>query len=276
MNKIHTFILCGTLGVALGFSGVLSQSGLDVPYVPTPMETVERMLEMAEVRSEDTIYDLGCGDGRIVITAAERYNATGVGVDLNPTRIEESRRNARNAGVSDRVEFVEGDLFGVDLSPASIVTLYLLPDVNIRLRPKLFRELQPGSRVVSHDFHMGDWEPDVQDRVGRSRVYFWVIPANVSGRWQWSMDENSYEMDIEQRYQQAYVTNATSGASGDMTEGSVSGKTFAAILQTADGPMNLSGTVEGDVITGTAGMEGGSQQSWQAERVAGTQEDIAE
>jgi hypothetical protein len=155
---------------------------LDVPYVPTPTVVVARMLEMAKVTKDDVVYDLGSGDGRIVITAAQKYGARGIGYDLNPQRIQESNENARKAGVTDRVRFVQQDLFEVDLSGATVVTLYLLPDVNLRLRPKLLKELKPGTRVVSHNYHMGDWSADEFAELkvdGKDHyVYSWTIPAS--------------------------------------------------------------------------------------------------
>ncbi len=148
----------------------------DVPYVPTPQPVVDKMLELAEVSSDDVIYDLGSGDGRIVITAAREYGARGIGVDIDPRRIAEARENARKAGVSDRVMFVQRDLFQVPLGEATVVTLYLLPDVNLKLRPKLLRELRPGTRVVSHDFDMGDWKPQRTAEIEGHTIYYWVVP----------------------------------------------------------------------------------------------------
>ncbi|MFN2511249.1 MAG: cyclopropane-fatty-acyl-phospholipid synthase family protein [Pyrinomonadaceae bacterium] len=154
---------------------------LDVPYVPTPTEVVARMLSMANVNKKDLLYDLGSGDGRIVITAAREFGARGVGYDLNPQRIKESSENARRAGVTKRVRFTQQDLFEADLSGATVVTLYLLPDVNLKLRPKLLRELRPGTRVVSHNYHMGDWKPDavaeVEVKGTKHYVYSWTVPA---------------------------------------------------------------------------------------------------
>ena len=147
----------------------------DVPFVPTPDEVVEKMLDLAAVSKKDVVYDLGSGDGRIVIAAARR-GAHAVGVDIDPQRIEESNANARAAGVTDRVKFINQDLFDTDLSDATVVTLYLLPSVNQRLKPKLLRELRTGARVVSHSFDMGDWEPQKTEEVNGSTVYFWVIP----------------------------------------------------------------------------------------------------
>lgn len=151
---------------------------LDVPFVPTPQEVVDRMLALARVRKTDTLYDLGCGDGRIVVTAARQFGARGVGIDLNPERIAEAQANARKAGVERRVRFKAADLFETDLTPASVVSLYLLPSINIKLRPRLWSQLRPGSRVVSHAFDMGpDWPPqDTVDVDGRT-IYLWTITA---------------------------------------------------------------------------------------------------
>ncbi len=155
----------------------------DVVYVPTPNEVVDRMLALTKVKNNDVIYDLGSGDGRIVITAAQKLGAKGVGIDIDPQRIQEAKENAQAAKVADRVEFRQQDLFETDLSQASVVTLYLLPDLNLKLRPKLFKELKPGTRVVSHDFDMGDWKPERTEKIdvgGREHtVYYWVIPEEV-------------------------------------------------------------------------------------------------
>ncbi|HET6756240.1 MAG TPA: class I SAM-dependent methyltransferase [Burkholderiales bacterium] len=150
----------------------------DVPYVPTPEPVVAKMLDLAEVGPNDVVYDLGSGDGRIVITAAKERGARGIGVDIDPERIKEARENAKTAGVTDRVEFVEGDLFEMDLSDATVVTLYLLSTINMKLRPKLLSELKPGTRIVSHSFDMGDWEPLETAEVEGRKVYYWVIPEN--------------------------------------------------------------------------------------------------
>lgn len=148
----------------------------DVPYVPTPQTVVDRMLTIANVNKNDVLYDLGSGDGRIVITAAQKYGTRGVGIDINSERIEEANNNARQAGVTDLVEFRQQDLFQSDLSEATVVTLYLLPEVNLRLRPKLLKELKPGTRIVSHAFNMGDWQPQRVEQVDGSTIYYWVVP----------------------------------------------------------------------------------------------------
>jgi SAM-dependent methyltransferase len=172
----------GAQPVSYGAPPAGGQDRFDVPYVPTHERVVEEMLKMARVTKDDVVYDLGCGDGRIVITAAKKYGARGVGVDIDPERIKESKENARKAGVTDRVTFVQRDLFKMDLKEASVVTLYLLPEINLKLRPKLFKELKPGTRIVSHDFDMGEWKPErtVNLRVDRNHVlYYWTIPAKA-------------------------------------------------------------------------------------------------
>lgn len=152
---------------------------LDVPFVPTDLDVVDVMLDMAQVTKDDLVYDLGCGDGRIVIRAAERFGARGIGVDLNPQRVTEARANARKAGpkVESLVRFEVGDVFEFDFSPATVVTMYLLPSVNLKLRPRIFKELKPGTRIVSHDFDMGDWEPQAKRDLKLATVYYWVVPA---------------------------------------------------------------------------------------------------
>jgi SAM-dependent methyltransferase len=178
----------------------------DVPYVPTPQVVVDEMLRLADVRREDYVMDLGCGDGRIAITAAAYFGAHALGIDIDPGRIAESHANAKSAGVTGRVEFKQGNLFDLDLSPASVVTMYLLPDINLKLRPKLLATLRPGTRVVSHDFSMGDWKPDRELAV-QKKMYLWVIPAQVAGRWKLEAElpgvgARSYELEVRQRFQE--------------------------------------------------------------------------
>jgi Methylase of polypeptide chain release factors len=156
------------------------QVELDVPYVPTHEMVVDEMLKMAEVKSGDVLYDLGSGDGRIPITAAKRFGTRGVGIDLNPVRIKEANENAEKAGVTDKVRFIQGDIFKEDFSEATVLTLYLLPDVNMRLRPQIL-QMKPGTRVVSHNYDMGDWEPEKFKKVTtpdgtEHYVYFWRVP----------------------------------------------------------------------------------------------------
>ncbi len=155
----------------------------DVPFVPTPQAVVDEMLRLANVTSKDIVYDLGCGDGRLVITAIQKFGAKrGVGVDIDPQRIKESNENAQAAGVTNRATFVVQDLFQTDFKDATVVTLYLLPEVNLKLRPKLMSDLKPGTRVVSHAFDMGDWKPEKSVTLpgGGQKIYLWTIPAKTT------------------------------------------------------------------------------------------------
>jgi SAM-dependent methyltransferase len=152
----------------------------DVPYVPTPQVVVDAMLELGEVKEGDLLYDLGSGDGRIVVTAAKNLGVRGVGIDINPERIQEAEANARQAGVENLTEFREEDLFKADFSEATVVTMYLLPSVNNRLKPRLLSELKPGTRIVSHAFDIEGWEPQRVVEVDGRTIYLWVVPENPS------------------------------------------------------------------------------------------------
>jgi len=179
-----TLALSSGLGASHAAAPVMAQAGAalrepDVIFVPTPNDVVTKMLELAELNARDLVYDLGCGDGRIVITAAQKYGARGVGVDIDPARIEEATANAKRARVAERVRFIQGDLFATDISAATVVTLYLLTELNIKLRPKLLAELKPGTRVVSHAFAMGEWKPERTAEVSGIRVYLWRIPPRA-------------------------------------------------------------------------------------------------
>ncbi|HEY8606112.1 MAG TPA: class I SAM-dependent methyltransferase [Noviherbaspirillum sp.] len=175
----NTLRLCAAAAVASIAPRTWAQKAgpkLDVPYVPTPQEVVDRMLEIANVRKSDLVYDLGCGDGRMVVTAARKYGARGIGIDIDPQRIAEARANAAKAKVTDKVKFNVGNLFKTDLSDASVVTLYLLNSINRELRPQLWRQLKVGTRVVSHAFDMGDeWPPEKTETVAGSTIYYWTI-----------------------------------------------------------------------------------------------------
>lgn len=151
----------------------------DVPYVATPQETVSAMLRLANVTKDDTVYDLGSGDGRIPITAAQRYDARSVGIEIKPSLVDRARKNAKLSGVSDKVEFRQQDIFEADFRDATVVTMYLFPEVNIKLRPMLFEQLEPGDRVVSHSFDMDAWEPDSTVRVNNDVLYLWTIPDEI-------------------------------------------------------------------------------------------------
>lgn len=236
----------------------------DVIFVPTPVAVVEQMLTLAGVGSGDVVFDLGSGDGRIVIGAARR-GAKAVGIDIDPKRIEESRANADTAKVTDRVEFRLGDLFQTDLRSANAVTLYLLPSLNVKLRPKLFEELRPGTPVVSNSFDMGDWKPDSTVQVEGRSVHLWIIPAKVDGPWKVSVGEGqsatTSTLTLEQAYQQLTGSMATGERTSPLTDGHVRGTRvhFTVRDSTASGsvPVTFDGEVNGSTITGRVTRTGG-------------------
>ena len=187
-------------------------------YVPTPQNVVDKMLEVAKVTKDDYVFDLGSGDGRIPITAAARYGARGFGVDINPTLIAEARRNAKIAGVSDRVEFRQQDLFKTSIRDATVVGLYLFVWANEKLRPRLISELRPGSRIVAHDFPIGDdWKPDVEEEIENRTVYLWYVPAQVAGRWEITGGPQGLSVLLQQRFQVIEGTASVNGRSAPLT-----------------------------------------------------------
>jgi len=226
----------------------------DVPYVPTPQAVVDEMLRIAAVQPSDYVIDLGCGDGRIPVTAAAFFGARALGVDIDPGRIAESVANAKVAGVTGRVEFRQGNLFELDLSAATVVTMYLLPDVNMKLRPRLFEMLKPGTRVVSHDFSMGDWKPDRLVSV-QKRIYYWVIPAQVAGLWKLDTDlpgvgMKSFELEIRQSFQHIDPFARAEKRNYAVWEPRLSGKSISFIIVDNDLAHRFEGTVEGRRIEG--------------------------
>jgi SAM-dependent methyltransferase len=249
----------------------------DVHFVPTDTTKVREMLAAAEVGSTDLVYDLGCGDGRIVITAVKKYGARGVCVDIDPVRIKESRSNADTAGVTQRIEFVEGDLFEQDLSKATVVTLYLLPSLNERLRPKLFKELRPGTRIVSNAFDMGAWKADrtlnIKTFSGmQSYAYLWIIPADVSGEWRLEPEGRpgkEYTLDFKQKFQEVSGTAASGGGkTTPLSNASVKGDRLSFGLADGAGEgqgLAFTGRVSGDRASGTAKGAAGAW-SWTAVR----------
>lgn len=287
-------MLSGCLRLALICTGlfasvwVQAQSDLEprVPYVPTPQEVVDRMLAMAKVNAQDYLIDLGSGDGRIVVTAAKKFSARGFGVDLNPVRVSEATENARRNGVADRVVFYQRNLFETDLSQATVITMYLLPQVNLELRPKLL-ELKPGTRVVSHDFDMGDWKADQHVRIdtndkysgmgGDSDIYFWVVPAKVGGGWRSQLavrgKPQTYEFSFEQKYQALSGTVRVNGSAVKIQSTNLRGAdlSFSFIAEVNGGPVKheFTGRVEGDRIYGQAMLSGNrlvANAEWIAER----------
>jgi hypothetical protein len=253
------------LSVALAQSGKdyepqVGQEGKDVVWVPTPQELVDAMLDMAKVTTDDFVVDLGSGDGRTVITAAKR-GIKALGIEYNPNMVELSKRNAAKAGVGDKAQFVRGDIFETDFSQATVVTMFLLPSLNVRLRPKLL-EMKPGTRLVSNTFDMGDWQPDQQVQAsgcsGYCRGHFWIVPAKVAGTWQTPQGQ----LVLQQTYQMVTGTLTE----GDFTS-AVQGKVIGdRIVLTAARAM-YSGQVKGGTIEGVA-KSGDNETKWQATRGA--------
>ena len=233
---------------------------LDVPYVPTPDRVVARMLEMADVKAGDTVIDLGSGDGRIAIAAVRDRDAErAVGIDLDPERVREAKANAETAGVSDRVSFEQGDLFQKDISDATVVTMYLLPKVNLRLRPVILDTLTPGTRVVSHAFSMDDWQADRTDYIGGTYVYLWVVPAKVEGQWEVETQNGKFMIDLQQQFQDVEGTAKAGGL-----QHAVTGDLNGDVLRLQVGDQLFIGTVEDDRISEIAGD--GAVTNWSARR----------
>lgn len=240
---------------------------LDVPYVPTPDKVVRRMLDMAAVQPTDFVVDLGAGDGRIAVTAARDYGARGAfGVDIDPQRIREARENARQAKVEDRVEFAEQDLFKTDFSHATVLTMYLLPDVNLRLRPVILDKLAPGTRVVSHAFTMGDWESDAQDRVDdRYSLYLWVVPAKLAGSWRIQDGDRAFDLILEQDFQRLEGHALIDGAQVPVRDGYIRGREFRYTLGEGESARRYAGRLvgNGEVL---AIHEPDAQRGWRGQR----------
>lgn len=277
------------LGLALAGAAAAQQGAGDVVYVPTPQVVVETMLRMANVGRDDYLVDLGSGDGRIVVTAAKR-GARALGVDLDRHLLGLARQAANREGVEDRATFREENLFETDLAGATVVTTYLLPDMNLKLRPKLLA-LAPGTRVVAHDYHMGDWQPDDRETLsvpekkvglpGISYVYLWRVPARVAGRWQGAIPFGTgtalLEFDLEQRFQslRGSVT-AVEGRPTRLRPPAIRGDALALDVEVGSTQQpvryTLRGRVAGDEVRGTVVVSdparGQREHAWAAQRVA--------
>jgi len=206
----------------VGASAQAADKPLDVPYVPTPQQVVDRMLELGEVTKDTYVIDLGSGDGRIPVTAAKEHGARAMGVDLNPQRISEANENARKAGVTDKVSFKQQDLFDTPIGEAQVLTMYLLPRVNVQLRPRILSEMTPGSRVVSHAFDMAEWEPDQRESVDGRTVYLWIVPAQVGGNWKVEGDK-PFSLALEQQFQKVTGKATMDGKTVELTDVSLRG-----------------------------------------------------
>lgn len=238
----------------------VGQDGKDVIWVPTPEDLVEAMLDMAEVTQDDYVMDLGAGDGRIVIAAAAR-GARATGIEYNPDMVELSKRNAERAGLSGRADFINADLFATDLKPASVITMYLLPQLNLKLRPVIL-DLKPGTRVVSHSFTMGEWAADQKvERQGRP-AYLWIVPARVEGSWTWQSNPVQAELKLTQTFQTVAGTLKFGDKTMEIRDGHLHGDriSFSCGADEYSGRVN-GNTIEGDVKTGDREQP---RQPWRA------------
>jgi SAM-dependent methyltransferase len=241
------------------------------PYVPSPQDVVERMLDFAGLKAGELVVDLGSGDGRIVITAAKR-GARGYGVDINPKLIAEARQNAAKAGVADRATFEERDLFKTDISKADVLTLYLLPLTNLDLRPHILAQMRPGARIVAHAYHLGDdWPPDATDAIRGRTLHYWVVPAKVGGRWRVQFEEVDFTLDVDQTFQtfkaRAHVDRRTlpkliEPRTVDVRDGRLHGAEIRFMADLGDWLRVFRGRVDGDTIYGI------TPRGWMAKRIS--------
>lgn len=244
----------------------IGQAGKDVIWVPTPDAVVDRMLRMAQVTPADTVVDLGAGDGKIAIAAAKHFGARALGIEYNPDMARHAQRNVEQAGVAGKARIVQGDIFTTDFSQATVVSMYLLPALNLRLRPTLLA-MRPGTRVVSHSFGMDDWEPDEVSSLDGRRVYFWVVPAQVAGSWTLELaGGGALELSLEQRYQKIEGTVQLGDALlGGLREPRLSGTRIAfAYVDDQGVRRDFSGRVSGTRMAGTFRADDGTAGSWTA------------
>jgi SAM-dependent methyltransferase len=257
---ITALLLCSVgpeLANAQQYEPQVGQQGKDVIWVPTADALVDAMLDAAKVTPRDYVIDLGSGDGRIVIAAAKR-GARALGFEYNPDMVELSRKNAEKAGVSDKASFVNADLFQSDFSQATVITLYLLPQLNMKLRPTIL-DLKPGTRVVSHSFDMGDWQADKTIEEGAGTAYLWIVPAKVKGEWIWKANSGDAELTLTQNYQYIEGTLKANGREMQIQNGKLEGDH---ISFTAGG-QEYAGRVNGQSIEGTI-KRNGLEQKWSA------------
>ncbi len=249
----------------------VGQQGKDVIWVPTPQELVERMLDMAQVTPNDYVIDLGAGDGRTIITAAKR-GARALGIEYNPDMVTLARRNAEQAGVSGSAQFIQGDIFKTDFSQADVLTLYLLPSLNLKLRPTILK-MRPGTRVVSHAFTMHDWQPDQTGKVEDRTAYLWIVPASVEGTWRLSASDGNSDSDelvLRQRFQYADGLVRINGKTGQLRSFKIHGTqvSFTMFEPAPEEPMRyeFTGRVTDETMGGVVKLPEG-QRSWTATRV---------
>lgn len=254
------------------------QQYFDVPFVPTPYVVIEEMLRLARVTPQDFVMDLGSGDGRVLITAAQRYGARGMGVDLDGDLVAQSLESAAAAGLAERVTFLQQDLFKTDFSRATVITMYLLPGVMMRLQPRLL-ELKPGTRLVSHDFRLGDWKPDVTTQI-RKNTFLWIVPAKVAGLWRIRValpgGEHDIDLELRQQYQEVDGYGKFGGRHAQIWEPKLSGDQLSFVMvddrdRENEAALYFEGRVNGDVIEGRVRRGTGNAQTvhaWRAVRAA--------
>jgi hypothetical protein len=246
-----------------GFEPYVGQPGKDVVWVPTPDAVVNRMLDMAKATPSDFLADLGSGDGRTVIAAAQR-GLRAMGVEFNPDMVAISNKEAARHGVADKVRFVNGDIFATDFSQASIVTLYLLPSLNVKLRPTLL-DMKPGTRVVSHAFNMGDWEPDETATPEGRQVFFWVVPAKAGGTWSLQSGGQTRELSLQQTYQKLQGTLRVGGESLSLFDAKLTGDEIRfTVLEKGGQRRDFTGRVQGNAMSGTMRVAGQGESPWSA------------
>jgi SAM-dependent methyltransferase len=255
---------------AKGYTPQSGQPGKDVVWVPTPEAVVERMLRMARVGKNDYVIDLGSGDGRTVIMAAQKFGARAMGIEYNPDMVELSIRNAEKAGVGDKVKFVKADLFETDFGQATVITMYLLPQLNIKLRPKIL-DMRPGTRVVSHAFNMEDWQPDQTATVEGRDAYLWIVPAKVAGRWKLAVPagngEQAWQLALAQEFQKLSGTAQLGDRSFNLTDTRLRGAAIQFSFVDGNGvKREFSGTARGDRMEGTTQTQGAAPVKWSASR----------
>jgi SAM-dependent methyltransferase len=251
----------------------VGQSGKDVVWVPTPEALVERMLKMAGVGPKDYVIDLGSGDGRTVIAAAQKFGARAMGIEYNPDMVALSAKNAEKAGLGDKVKFIKADIFETDFSQATVITMYLLPALNLKLRPKIL-DLRPGTRVVSHAFNMEDWQPDQTVTVEGRDAFLWIVPAKVEGAWKLSVPAGSGEESWNVRLGQQFQVLSGRAQNGDksfnLADARLRGPNVRFGFVDGNGvKREFSGQVRGDRMEGTTQTQGGTPVKWSATRVAG-------
>jgi precorrin-6B methylase 2 len=265
-------VLFATAGTAYAqkkdFKPYVGQQGKDVVWVPTPDEVVERMLSMAQTKPEDYVIDLGAGDGKIAIAAAKKFGARSLGVEYNPDMAALAQRNAQAAGVQGKAQIVQGDIFVTDFTQATVLTMYLLPSLNMKLRPQILA-MRPGTRVVAHAFNMEDWEADETSDVDGRRVYLWIVPANVSGRWAVELSgaggSEKLSLNLDQKYQKiegvAYLGSTLAG----LREPRLSGFRIGfAYVDNRGVRRDFTGRVTGNAMEGSFRTDGGAEGHWAA------------